>query len=114
MNIEPHIPGESISLNWNILKNCITSAAEEVVGRGWRKQLEWFLEAADTLRPLLDATHAALNKFLQADSTANRKAFRKHQRVVNSAVNEAKKEWVKRVKSDAESQEGWMIILVMH
>ena len=65
-------------------------------------QPEWFLDAADILHPLLDAKHAALNKVLQADTTANRKAFRRQQRVVKSAVDRAKEEWMRKVTSDAE------------
>lgn len=52
---QPHRPDHSLEHNWNTLKNCIVSMAEAVVGRGKKKQPDWFVEAADTLQPLLDA-----------------------------------------------------------
>ena len=44
---EPHKPHEAAS-NWCTLKKCILAAAEESLGRGRKKQPEWFMEAADT------------------------------------------------------------------
>ena len=70
--------------------------------RGRRRQPEWFLGAADTLRPLLEAKHATLNKVLQGNTTANRRAFRRQQRLVKNAVNKAKEEWMGKVVGDAE------------
>ena len=70
--------------------------------RGRRRQPEWFLGAADTLRPLLEAKHAALNKVLQGNTTANRRAFSRQQRLVKNAINKAKEEWMGKVVGDAE------------
>ena len=56
---QPHTPGRSAEHNWSSMKRCIGSAAEAVVGRGKKKQLDWFLDAADTLLPLLDAKNGA-------------------------------------------------------
>ena len=91
---EPHNTENPIDHSWNILKSCIISAAKEEVGRGRRRQPEWFLDAADTLRRLLEAKHAALNKVLQGNITANRRAFRRQQRLVKDAVDKAKEEWM--------------------
>ena len=47
--------GYSIECNWDALKSCIVSAAEEVVGRGKRKQPDWFEDSEELLSPLIKA-----------------------------------------------------------
>ena len=73
-----------------------------VLGRGRKRQPDWFLEAENSLRPLLEAKRAAHDRLLHADNTSNRREFRKHQRMVARAVAEAKERWIKRVASTAE------------
>ena len=98
----PHSPNQGAEYNWCTLKSCILSAAESAVGRGRKKQPDWFLEAADTLTPLLDAKRAAHNRVLQVNSIANRQEFRKHQRFVKCVVDAAKEKWILKVATDAE------------
>ena len=50
------------------MKRCIGSAAEAVVGHGRKKQPDWFLDAADTLLPLLDAKNGARDRALHMNS----------------------------------------------
>ena len=57
-----------------------------------KKQPDWFVEAADTLQPQLDAKKRAHDKVLQVDNTVNRREFRKHQRTVKCAVDAAREE----------------------
>ena len=97
----PHSVDHSLEHNWRNLKECIVSAAEAVVGRGRKKQPDWFVEAADTLMPLLDAKKIAHDRVLQVNSIANRREFRRHQRVVKCAVDAAKEEWICKLASDA-------------
>ena len=75
------------------------SAAEAVLGRGRKRQPDWFLEAENSLRP---AKRAAHDRLLHTDNTSNRREFRKHQRVVARAVVEAKERWIKSIASTAE------------
>ena len=44
------------------------SAAEAVLGRGRKRQPDWFLEAENSLRP---AKRAAHDRLLHADNTSN-------------------------------------------
>ena len=88
--------------NWDMLKECIVSAAEETVGRGRRKHPEWFEESSDTLLPLIEAKNRAHQKMLQCNATTDRKEFRKHQRLVKRAVDKAKEDWICRVAKEAE------------
>ena len=53
---------KSVRHNWETLKGCIVSAGETAVGRGRKKQPHWFLDAADTLQPLLDEHAVAVAK----------------------------------------------------
>ena len=99
---QPHDSSKSLSDNWRALKSCIVSAAEAAIGRGRKKQPEWFLDAADTLRPLLDQKNTAHNRFLQMNSVATKKEFRRCQRKVKRAVDAAKEEWISKVASEAE------------
>ena len=45
----------STECNWDALKSCIVSAAEEVVGRGKRKQPDWFEDSEELLSPLINS-----------------------------------------------------------
>ena len=112
---QPHDSNKPVSDNWEILKSCIISAAETAVGRGRKKQPDWFLDAVDTLQPLLDQKNAAYSRFLQANSVATKKEFRKHQRAVKHAVDAAKEEWISKVSGEAEKarkdgRQRWMYV----
>ena len=86
----PHVWEHSAEWNWTALTGCIVSAAEVVVGCGKKKQPDWFIEAADTLQPLLRAKQQAHKEVLHTNKTANRKEFRRHQRIVECAMDPAK------------------------
>ena len=60
------------------------SAAEAVLGRGKKRQPDWFLESEDKLLPLLKAKQAAHNRLLQDDSMTNRSNFENIQEQLNS------------------------------
>ena len=61
---QEHDSDGSVEQNWETLKNCMVSAGEVVVGRGGKKQPDWFADSADTLQPLLDEKNAAYDRFL--------------------------------------------------
>ena len=88
--------------NWEQLKKCIMESAEECIGRAKRKQPDWFLDSFATLMPLVTAKRKAHTRFLQNPTTAAKKEFRKHQRAVKKAVDEAKEEWIGKVTREAE------------
>ena len=69
------------------------SVAEESVGRGKIKKLEWFEEASELLVPLIVAKSEAHLKALQSNTADDLKEFRKHQRTVMKAVEKAKEDW---------------------
>lgn len=100
---KPHSDDYTSKQNWDTLKDCIVSAAEEAVGRGRRKHPEWFKESSDTLLPLVEAKNRAHQKVLQSNATADRKEFRRHQRLVKRAVDKAKEDWICRVAKEAEA-----------
>ena len=85
------------------MKKCIVTAADETLGRSWKKQPDWFLENADKLKPIIEAKNKARNRMLQSNTEANQKQFRNHQRKVKKAVDAAKEEWVCRVATNAET-----------
>ena len=72
------------------------------MGRGRKKQPDWFVESADILQLLLDAKKRSHDKVLQANNTVNRREFRKHQRIVKCAVDAAKEEWIRKLASIVE------------
>lgn len=79
----PHNCEETNEHNWEVFKKCVMAAGEEVAGRGRsRNQPDWFVEAADSLQPLIDAKNAAMNRFLHAQTAASKEEFRRHQRMV--------------------------------
>ena len=86
----PHCEDSHPDNNWEQLKMCIMESAEECIGRAKRKQSDWFLDSFVTLMPLVTAKKKAHTRFLQNPTTAAKKEFRKHQRAVKKAVDEAK------------------------
>ena len=99
----PHKDDDTCKQNWDTLKDCIVAAAEEVVGRGRRKHPEWFEESSETLMPLVEAKNRAHQRVLQSNTIADRKEFRRHQRLVKRAVDKAKEDWICRVVKEAEA-----------
>ena len=53
--------------------------------------------------PLIVAKNEAHLKALQSNTAADRKEFRKHQRIVKKAVEKAKEDWICRVAKEAEA-----------
>ena len=49
-----HTAEGSVEEQWQVLKDCIMTSAEEAIGHGWKKQPDWFVDAADVLESLLD------------------------------------------------------------
>ena len=95
--------GDSTECNWDALKSCIVSAAEKIVGRGKRKQPDWFEDSEELLSPLIKAKDDAHLRIIQCTTSANRKEFRRHQRKVKIAVDNAKKEWICRVAKEGKA-----------
>ena len=50
-------------------------AAEKSIGRGKRRQPEWFEDNVKKLTPLIDAKNAAYDRLLGSDSAGARRAF---------------------------------------
>ena len=78
----PHKESGPPEENWEVLRKCIMETAEECVGRARKKQPDWFSDAFDMLMPLVTAKRRALCRFLQSGTTAHKKEFRRHQRIV--------------------------------
>ena len=74
---------------WEQMKSCIVDAAEESLGRSWKKQPDWLLESTDVVMPLIKA------KMLPEED------FRSHQRQVKKAVDATKEKWVRRIAQSA-------------
>ena len=57
-----------------------------VVGYAKKKQPDWFIDATDILRPLLDDKARARQRYLQLQNSSAKREFR---RLVKRAVDEA-------------------------
>ena len=90
-------------MNWEVIKSCIESAAEESIGRGKRKQPEWFEENQEELMALIELKNKAYSKMLAVNSIAARREFRQQQRNVKKAVDTAKEEWIRKVALEGEA-----------
>ena len=91
---EPHSPDLSTEENWKILKSCIRSVAEKIIGRGKRKQPEWFEENVEVLIPLIEEKNDAHKRMLATNSVA-RKEFRQQQQKMKKAVDQV---WTRGMK----------------
>ena len=87
---QPYHADMSTEEKWNVLKTCYVSTAENTIGRGRRKQPEWFEENAEELLPLITAKNVAHHRLLSEGSVAAKKEFRRRQRVVKKAVDRAR------------------------
>ena len=85
--------GDSTECNWDALKSCIVSAAEEVVGRWKRKQPDWYEDSEELLSPLIKGKDDAHLRMIQCNTSANQMELRRHQRKVKVAVDNANEEW---------------------
>ena len=95
------IAESSVKEQWKIIKECILASAEVAVGYA-KKQPDWFIDATDMLRPLLDDKARARQWYLQLQNSFAKLEFRFRQRLVKRAVDEAKEAWISKVISDAE------------
>ena len=73
---QPYIVDMSMEKEWNELKTCIVSMAENAIGRGRRKQPEWFEGNAEELLPLITAKNVAHHQLLTDRSVAAKKELR--------------------------------------
>ena len=99
----PHSEDDAAERNWDALKSSIVAAAEETLGRGRRKQPEWFADSSKFLVPLIEDKNKAHQVVLHSHTRANREEFRKRQRAVKKAVCKAKEDWICRVASEGEA-----------
>ena len=61
---KPHRDNGTTEENWEVLKTCIQTAAEETLGRRGQKQPEWFEDSLEELLPLIEAKNRAHSKAL--------------------------------------------------
>ena len=98
----PHNVESTAENSWEFLKSCIWKAGEEILGRERKTQPDWFQENAEYLKPIIESKNRAHNQMIRTNSVATRKEFRRQQRIVKSAVDRAKEEWIKRIASEGE------------
>ena len=51
----PHNPEKSAEHNWDTLKRCIITAAEQAIDQVKKHQPDWFLESTRIITPLIEA-----------------------------------------------------------
>ena len=95
----PHCVDDQPEDNWERLKKCIVEAAEDCLGRARKRQPDWFLDATDTLMPLVATKRRAHCKFLHDHNTSSKKEFRRHQRII-------KKLWMKQREAELARNNG--------
>ena len=97
---KPYSGAVSSKENWAVVKSCIVSTAERMVGREKRKQPE---ESADELMPLIEVKNEAHTRMLADNSVAARKAVRQWQQMVKRAVDRVREKWIVRVARENEA-----------
>ena len=102
--LQHHLNAElSVEEQWRIIKERILSSA---VGYAKKKQPDWFIDATDILRPLLDDKARARYRYLQLQNSSAKCEFWFRQRLVKRAVDEAR---ISKVISDAEHFRDWKL-----
>ena len=48
---QPHDPECPVEESWNTIKTCLLQASENIIGKGRKRQPDWFLENVDQLAP---------------------------------------------------------------
>ena len=67
----PHEVDGTAESNWEIVKSCICKAGEDIIGRERKHQPDWFLENAESLKPLIESKNQAHN---QMDNSGDSRA----------------------------------------
>lgn len=89
--------------NWDTVKSCIVSAAEEAIGRGKRRQPEWFEDNVGKLKSLTEMKNKAHSRMLSVNCAEARKEIRKQQRMVKKAVDTTRESWIRKVATEGEA-----------
>ena len=69
----PYIEGDLAGRNWEVLKQCIVTTAEECIRWKKKRQPDWFTDSADTLMPLVDAKRSTHERFLKTNNASDKK-----------------------------------------
>ena len=79
---------------WNVMRSALTEAAETTLGRGRRRQVDWYVEARDTIEPLLEVRNSAHRRWIAGGRRdADYAEYRTARRVARNAVRDAKNRW---------------------
>jgi len=84
------------------MKSCITSSAEESIGRSVCSNLEWFEESVNMLKPLIEKKNQAHSRYLQVGTRSRKQTFRRLQRMVQKVASKAKRKWILKVATEGE------------
>ena len=78
---------------WGVIRDAMTTAAEETLGRTSRRQPDWFRDSESIIRPLIEARNCAFTKWLKSKDERDRKAFVRCRRKIVKVVREVKNKW---------------------
>ena len=78
---------------WNCIREGLLDASNTLLGLSRRHQPDWFTEAEDVLRPLIDKRNKLFSVWLQSQSHRDRQKFLTQRRHVAHKVWECKNKW---------------------
>ena len=81
---------------WNHLQSCVTSSAEESVGRV-HSYPGWFKENINVLKLLIEEKNQARLRYLQVGTRSCKQTYRRLQHKVQKAITDVKSKWILKV-----------------
>ena len=79
---------------WEVIKDGLVSAADNVLGRESRRQPDWFKECGPILEELRNKRNMLFGKWLRSGRNSDRQRYIAQRRLVAGAVKRAKNEWL--------------------
>ena len=88
---------------WTVFKECILEVSSEWLGWSGRKQPNWFIAAANTLRPLNDKHNQLFSLWLRSGHHDDRQRYLTQRQCVAIAVRTCKNQWFQDMASSVQT-----------
>ena len=94
--------GGTVEEKWKVMKTALCETAPSVLGTACKRQVDWFRESSDGLRPLFEERNRLHALWLNTGSDNDKRKFVKAHTKARQAVREAKNAWFQMKALEAE------------
>ena len=98
----------TLAEKWQVVKNALTSAADNVLDFSSRHQPDWFADSLELLQSLLTSRNAAYSKWICTSNPENLIVFKRARGEAKWAVREANNRWFQ--EKEAAYEESQLVV----